>query len=130
MVTGHLRRNVHLESSRKTSTSSDNEAGVERNRLVVKEQRMNETESSTHDLAAVAERLRAVKAAQRRFLRLWGIEQAMINPLLDRVADDLARAAASSADVPAGRALTDVPADISDLSEGGWIAGDGWSMNG
>ena len=92
---------------------------------------MNEVDSMKGDLAGVAERLRAVKAAQRRFLRLWGIEQAMINPLLDRVADDVQRAGPLPptdlpADLPAGPEFT----DLSGPSDGGWIAGDGWSMNG
>lgn len=42
------------------------------------------------DLAAVAERLRLVRAAGRKFLRLWTIEQAMVEPLIDRVEADLA----------------------------------------
>jgi len=41
------------------------------------------------DMAAVAERLRLVRAARRKFLRLWAIEQALVDPLLDRVAEDL-----------------------------------------
>lgn len=44
------------------------------------------------DLSAVAEQLRAVRAAERRFLRLWAraaVEQAIVMPALDRVADDL-----------------------------------------
>lgn len=46
------------------------------------------------DLAAVAERLRLVREARRKFLRLWTIEQAMVEPLIDRVAADLAVASA------------------------------------
>ncbi|HEY2587607.1 MAG TPA: hypothetical protein VGI81_17810 [Tepidisphaeraceae bacterium] len=44
------------------------------------------------DLSAVAEQLRAVRAAEQRFLRLWAmeaVEQAILLPVLDRVADDL-----------------------------------------
>jgi hypothetical protein len=41
------------------------------------------------DLAGIAERLRVVKLAQRRFLRLWDIERAFIEPLLERVAAEL-----------------------------------------
>jgi hypothetical protein len=86
------------------------------------------TAPNTSDLATVAERLRVVKAAQRQFLRLWGIEQAMINPLLDRMAVDLAKAEASPPpDLPAGPEFTDVSGPAAD---GGWIAGEGWSMNG
>jgi hypothetical protein len=46
-------------------------------------------EDGVRDMAAVAERLRLVRAARRKFLRLWAIEQAMVEPLLDRVAADL-----------------------------------------
>ena len=42
------------------------------------------------DMAAVAERLRLVRAARRKFLKMWAIEQAMVEPLLDRLAADLA----------------------------------------
>lgn len=44
------------------------------------------------DLSAVAEQLRAVRAAEQQFLRLWAraaVEQAIVMPALDRVADDL-----------------------------------------
>ena len=88
---------------------------------------MNEVDSMKGDLAGVAERLRAVKAAQRRFLRLWGIEQAMINPLLDRMAADVAKADESPLpDLPVGPESADFPGP----ADGGWIGGDGWSMNG
>jgi hypothetical protein len=49
-------------------------------------------EGGVSDMAAVAERLRLVRAARRKFLRLWAIEQAMVEPLLDRVAADLGAA--------------------------------------
>jgi len=41
------------------------------------------------DLAGIAERLRVVKRAHRRFLRLWDIERALIDPLVERVAAEL-----------------------------------------
>lgn len=41
------------------------------------------------DMAAVAERLRLVRQARRKFLRLWAIDQALVNPLVERLADDL-----------------------------------------
>ena len=41
------------------------------------------------DLAGIAQRLRVVKLAQRRFLRLWDIERAFIDPLIERVAAEL-----------------------------------------
>jgi hypothetical protein len=46
-------------------------------------------ESDMGDLAGIAQRLRAVKLAQRRFLRLWDIERAFIDPLIERVAAEL-----------------------------------------
>ena len=42
------------------------------------------------DMAAVAERLRLVRTARRKFLRMWAIERAWVDPLLDRMAADLA----------------------------------------
>ena len=45
-------------------------------------------------MAAVAERLRLVRRARKKFLRMWAIEQAMVEPLLERVAQDLAAAEA------------------------------------
>jgi hypothetical protein len=47
-------------------------------------------EDRVRDMAAVAERLRTAREARRKFLRLWAIEQAMVEPLVDRVAADLA----------------------------------------
>jgi len=41
------------------------------------------------DLSAIAEQLRTVQKARRRFLHLWAVESAMIHPGLDRVAQDL-----------------------------------------
>jgi hypothetical protein len=40
---------------------------------------------AVRDMAAVAERLRMVRRARRKFLRLWTIERAMVDPLLDRL---------------------------------------------
>jgi hypothetical protein len=42
------------------------------------------------DMASVAERLRLVRRARKKFLRLWAIDQALVEPLLERVAQDLA----------------------------------------
>lgn len=42
------------------------------------------------EMAEVAERLRLVRKASRRFLRLWAVEKAMVEPLVERLADDLA----------------------------------------
>ena len=47
-------------------------------------------EDGVGSMAAVAERLRLVRAARRKFLRMWAIDQALVEPLLDRVAVDLA----------------------------------------
>ena len=44
---------------------------------------------SVSDMAAVAERLRLVRAARRRFLRMWTIDRTMVDPLVDRLAADL-----------------------------------------
>ena len=51
------------------------------------------------DLAAVAERLRLVRSARRKFLRMWAIDQALVEPLLDKVAADVT--ADTDADVDA-----------------------------
>jgi hypothetical protein len=45
--------------------------------------------TSIENLANAAERLRMVKAAERRFLKLSGLEQNLINPVVDRLAADL-----------------------------------------
>jgi hypothetical protein len=45
------------------------------------------------DLSGVVERLRAVREAERKFLKLWAVEQAVIVPGLDRVAADIEAAA-------------------------------------
>src|SRR3954454_15456481 len=49
----------------------------------------DQKESDMGDLAGIAERLRVVKLARRRFLRLWNIERAFIDPLVERVAAEL-----------------------------------------
>jgi hypothetical protein len=41
------------------------------------------------DLAEVAERLRLVRRARRKFLKMWAIDQALVEPLVDRLAADL-----------------------------------------
>jgi hypothetical protein len=41
------------------------------------------------DIGAVAERLRLVRRARRKFLRLWAIDRSMIDPLVDRLVIDL-----------------------------------------
>ena len=46
------------------------------------------------DLSVVVENLRLVHRARRRFMELWAVEKDVINPVLDRVADDLQGVAA------------------------------------
>jgi hypothetical protein len=41
------------------------------------------------ELSSVAENLRLVQNAKRKFLELWSVESKYINPMLDRMADDL-----------------------------------------
>jgi hypothetical protein len=41
------------------------------------------------DLSNVAETLRQVQKARRRFLELWQLEKDYIDPMLDRMAEDL-----------------------------------------
>jgi hypothetical protein len=41
------------------------------------------------DLSSVVESLRRVQQARRRFLEMWKLEQDVINPMLDRMAEDL-----------------------------------------
>ena len=41
------------------------------------------------DLSSVVEGLRLVRRARKRFLDLWSLEKDVINPMLDRMADDL-----------------------------------------
>ena len=64
------------------------------------------------DIAAVAERLRLVRGARGKFLRLWSIEQSMIDPLVDRLALDLidlplSQPPAEAGAGPAGQAKQD-----------------------
>ena len=45
------------------------------------------------DLAALAEQIRAVRDAQRRFMGRWRLEQVLVGAdVLDRLADDMAAA--------------------------------------
>ena len=41
------------------------------------------------ELSEVAALIRAVREAQRKFLRLWAMELAVIHPGLDRIAQDV-----------------------------------------
>jgi hypothetical protein len=51
-------------------------------------------------MAAVAERLRLVRAARRKFLKLWAIDQALVEPLIDRLAADIAPDGHAAGDEP------------------------------
>ena len=42
-----------------------------------------------NELADVAQRLRIVREAHRKFLKLYAVQIAVIEPALDRVADDV-----------------------------------------
>jgi hypothetical protein len=64
------------------------------------------------DLAGIAERLRVVKLARRRFLRLWNIERAFIDPLVERVAAELSSPVGGDESL-AGAAATAVSEAIS-----------------
>ena len=50
------------------------------------------------DLSSVVEDLRLVQRARRRFLELWNLEKDVINPMLDRMADDLQEVSITDAD--------------------------------
>jgi hypothetical protein len=50
------------------------------------------------DLSSVVESLRRVQQARRRFLEMWKLEQDVINPMLDRMAEDLQAILAAPAD--------------------------------
>ena len=66
------------------------------------------------DMAAVAEQLRVVRSAGRRFFRLWAIERAMVDPMVERLAADLAAAPSESAahrSLPVRLEPSDRPAD-------------------
>jgi hypothetical protein len=41
------------------------------------------------ELSEVVETLRLVQQARKRFMELWSLEKNVINPVLDRMADDL-----------------------------------------
>jgi hypothetical protein len=61
------------------------------------------------DLAAVAERLRLVRSARRKFLRMWAIDQALVEPLLDKVAADVTGDADHDTDVSSNHPLIHDP---------------------
>ncbi len=49
------------------------------------------------DLSVVVENLRLVQRARRRFMELWALERDYIEPMLDRMAEDLRRVTAAAA---------------------------------
>ncbi len=67
------------------------------------------------DLSGVVQRLRTVRQAQRRFMQLWAVEQAVIAPGLDRVAADIESAAV-------GGDFWEPPRD--DPNQGSWTQGE------
>lgn len=52
------------------------------------------------DVSVVMESLRLVQRARRRFMELWALEKDVINPMLDRMADDLQQAPAAVDEPP------------------------------
>jgi hypothetical protein len=56
------------------------------------------------EFSSVVENLRLVQRARRKFLEMWKVETDYINPMLDRMADDLQEAMIPSAadDDPTG----------------------------
>ena len=69
------------------------------------------------DLAAVAERLRLVRSARRKFLRLWAIDQALVEPLLDKVAADVSADTDAGIDGPSRESLIHDPDPGADRGE-------------
>ncbi len=59
------------------------------------------------DLTSVAKQLRLVRNARRKFLELWKLEKELINPVLDRMADELREPVSSSSQTEEGRAGSD-----------------------
>ena len=59
------------------------------------------------DLTSVAKQLRIVRNARRKFLELWKVEKELINPVLDRMADELREPVVSSNQREQGRAGAD-----------------------
>ncbi len=49
------------------------------------------------DLSVVVENLRLVQRARRRFMELWAVEKDYIEPILNRMAEDLRRVTAAAA---------------------------------
>ena len=41
------------------------------------------------ELSGIADKLRLVQQAKRRFIELWAVEDSYVNPMLDRMADEL-----------------------------------------
>jgi hypothetical protein len=73
-----------------------------------------------YDLADVAQRLRAVRDAHRRFLALYAVQVAIVEPGLDRIAQDMT---SGNDDFP-DWLPPDGPASGAD--EGGGPASHGW----
>lgn len=52
------------------------------------------------DLVLVANEIRKVREARQKFLRLWAMEQAVLHPGLDRMADDVEAALETFGPIP------------------------------
>jgi hypothetical protein len=63
------------------------------------------------DISAVVQQLRAVRTAERNFMGLWAVEQAIILPALDRVAADVAAISSPLGESNLYSTLTDCAAD-------------------
>jgi hypothetical protein len=59
------------------------------------------------DLTTVAKQLRIVRNARRRFLELAKVEKELINPVLDRMADELREPVVTSHKSEQGRSGAD-----------------------
>ena len=70
------------------------------------------------DLSVVVESLRLVQRARRRFMELSALERDCINPMLDRMADDLQQASAATAAGSATRDEGDGPAGSGTAGQG------------
>ena len=83
------------------------------------------------DLSSLAEQIRAVRHAQRRFIGRWRLEQVIIGPeLLDHLADDMAAAhrELEGADVDAADTESAVATQTSRQDGWGYPRSRLWSM--
>jgi hypothetical protein len=76
-----------------------------------------------HDLTDVAQRLRAVREAHERFLALYAVEVAIVEPTIDRVVEDVFGPDDDDGDERPGWLA---PADGDDAPADGGPAAPGW----